>query len=106
MKKIILISFFSLIVINGNCQEFTLQISPTLSNIFHYQFVAGGPGGNAKLGLALSFECYKSSFNKISFGFGLNYQFSRVEIVPEPFLQAESHLESVHLVSASIKWPH
>jgi len=84
-------------------QETVLSFAPTLNNVFHYQFVSGGVTGNSKLGLNIAFEYVRSTTNRVSFGYGVSYQFSQVEIVPAPMIEAEQHKESINLISASFK---
>ena len=84
-------------------QETVLSFAPTLNNVFHYQFVSGGATGNSKLGLNIAFEYVRSTTNRVSYGYGVSYQFSQVEIVPAPMIEAEQHKESINLISASFK---
>ncbi len=84
-------------------QETVLSFAPTLNNVFHYQFVSGGPTGNSRPGLNIAFEYVRSTTNRVSYGYGVSYQFSQVELVPEPMNEAEPHKETINLISASFK---
>jgi hypothetical protein len=103
MKRLLSIQMLLLIAIISKGQEIVLSFAPTLNNVFHYQFVSGGITGNSKPGLNIAFEYVRSTTNHISYGYGVSYQFSRVEIVPEPMTEAEPHKESINLISASFK---
>lgn len=103
MKRVLLISLLLLIGIIGKGQEMVLSLAPTLSNFAYFQFVAGGPSGNYKPGVNIAFEYVRSTTNKFSYGYGISYQFSQVEIVPQPFVEAEPHNETQNIISASFK---
>lgn len=103
MKKVLSIQLLLLIAIMGKGQEAVLSLAPTFNNVFYYQLVAGGPSGNAKPGLNIAFEYVRSTTNCFSYGYGVSYQFSQVEIVPQPMLEVEPHSETVNLISASFK---
>jgi hypothetical protein len=40
----------------------------------------------------------RSTTNRVSYGYGVSYQFSQVELVPEPMIDAEPHKESINLI--------
>jgi hypothetical protein len=103
MKRVLSIQLLLLIASICKSQDIVLSFAPTLNNVFQYQFVSGGITGNAKPGLNIAFEYVRSTTNRISYGFGVSYQFSRVEIVSEPMIEAEPHKESINLLSASFK---
>lgn len=103
MKRVLSIQMLLLIAIMSKGQETVLSIAPTLNNVFHYQFVAGGPGGNSKPGLNIAFEYVRSTTNRVSYGYGVSYQFSQVKLVPAPMIEGESHIETINLISASFK---
>lgn len=84
-------------------QEIILSIAPTLNNVFHYQFVSGGSAGNSKPGFNIAFEYVRSTTNRFSYGYGVSYQFSQVEMVPGPGIEADPHQETINLISASFK---
>jgi len=84
-------------------QETVLSFAPTLNNVFHYQFVEGGATGNSKLGLNIALEYVRSTTNRVSYGYGVSYQFSQVELVPAPMIEGEPHIETINLISASFK---
>lgn len=84
-------------------QETVLSFAPTLNNVFHYQFVSGGASGNSKPGINIAFEHVRSTTNRVSYGYGVSYQFSQVELVPGPGIEGESHIETINLISASFK---
>jgi hypothetical protein len=103
MKRILSIQMLLLTAIMGKGQETVISFAPTLNNVFHYQFVSGGPTGNSKPGLNIAFEYVRSTTNRVSYGYGVSYQFSRVELVPEPMIEAEPHKETINLISANFK---
>lgn len=84
-------------------QECVLSFAPTLNNVFHYQFVSGGLNGNPKPGLNIAFEYVRSTTNRVSYGYGVSYQFSQVKLVPAPMIEREPHMETINLISASFK---
>ena len=84
-------------------QETVLSFAPTLNNVFHYQFVAGGLNGNSRLGLNIAFEHVRSTTNRVSYGYGVSYQFSQVKLVPAPMIEGEPQIEAINLISASFK---
>jgi hypothetical protein len=61
--------------------------------------------GNSKFGYNVSLEFIKSGTNKISYGFGLSYQYSKVEIVPAPLppIERVPHTESINLITLNLK---
>jgi len=105
MKKIFLLLPILLIstIIRG--QELSFSIAPTWSNVYHFLPVTGGFSGNAKAGFSASFEYLKNDANKFSWGVGLSYEFSRIEIVPAPMPPEEPvlHTETVNLLSPGFK---
>jgi hypothetical protein len=103
LKRVLLIQLLLLIANISKSQDIVLSFAPTLNNVFHYQFVSGGITGNSRPGLNIAFEYVRSTKNRVSYGYGVSYQFSRVEIVPEPMIEAIPHKESIHLISASFK---
>lgn len=103
MKRVISIHILILIAFLSKGQETVLSFAPTLNNVFHYQFVSGGVSGNSKPGFNIAFEYVRSTTNRVSYGYGVSYQFSQVEIVPEPMIEAEPHKETINLISASFK---
>jgi len=103
MKKILLIQLLLLLVLGSNGQDRVISFAPTLNNAFHYQFVSGGASRNSKPGLNIGFEYVKSTTNRVSYGYGLGYQWGRVGIVPAPMIEGEPHNEAVNLLSASFK---
>jgi hypothetical protein len=103
MKRVLSIQSLLLTAFISKGQETVLSFAPTLNNVFHYQFVEGGPTGNSKFGLNIALEYVRSTTNRVSYGYGVSYQFSQVEIVPEPMIEREPHKESINLISASFK---
>jgi hypothetical protein len=103
MKRVLLIQLLLLIAFFGKSQEVALSFAPTLNNVFHYQFVSGGITGNSKPGLYIAFEYVRSTTNRVSYGYGVSYQISRVEVVPETMIDVERHKETIKLISASFK---
>jgi len=103
MKKILSIQILLLIALMSKGQETILSFAPTLNNVFYYQFVAGGLNGNSRPGLNIAFEHVRSTTNRVSYGYGISYQFSQVKLVPAPMTEANSTKETIHLVSASFK---
>lgn len=103
MKKTITVILFLCLANFLKGQDITFSIAPTLNNIYHYNFVAGGPSGNYKTGFYASVESIKIKERGISFGYGLSFQESNVEIVPEPFIGGEIHTETVYLISGNLK---
>jgi hypothetical protein len=103
MKRVLSIQLLLLIAIISKGQDIVFSIAPTLNNVFHYQIVLGGSSKNSKPGLNIAFEYIKSTTNRVSYGYGVSYQFSQVEIVPERMIEAEPHKEAINLISASFK---
>lgn len=103
MKRVLSIQMLLLIAIISKGQETVLSFAPTLSNVFHYQFVAGGPNANSRTGFNIAFEHINSTTNRISYGYGVSYQFSQVKLFPEPMIEWEPKIESINLISASFK---
>lgn len=103
MKKVLLISLLLLIAIIGKGQEMVLSLAPTWSNFAYFQSVAGGPSGNYKPGVNIAFEYVRSTTNKFSYGCGVSYQFSQVEIVPNHVVEADPHKETQNVILASFK---
>lgn len=103
ITSFILLLLSAALIING--QDLSLSVAPTINNVFYYQFVAGGYSGNSKAGFNVSAEYIRSGTQKISWGFGLCYQYSRVEIVPAPMPPEERipHTETVNLVTPGFK---
>lgn len=84
-------------------QETVLSFAPTLNNAFHYQFVAGGASVNSRPGFNIAFEHVRSTTNRVSYGFGISYQFSQVKFSPAPMIEGQSHIEKINVISASFK---
>jgi hypothetical protein len=103
MKRVLLIQLLLFLTFISRSQDIVLSFAPTLNNVFHYQFVSGGITGNSKPGLNIAFEYVRSTIKRVSYGYGVSYQYSRVEIVPEPMIDFESHKETINLISASFK---
>jgi len=103
MKRVLSIQLLLLLAIVSKGQETVLSVAPTLSNVFHYQFVAGGPNGNPKPGFSIAVEHVRSTTNRVSYGYGVSYQFSQVKLVPEPMLEREPHVEAINLISVGFK---
>ena len=62
-------------------QEINFSISPTVSSIFHYRFVAGGPYGVAKFGINTQVDYLFVTDKKVEFGIGVGYQNSHVQVI-------------------------
>ena len=103
MKRVLSIQMLLLVAIMSKGQETVLSVAPTLNNVFHYQFVAGGLNGNPKPGFNIAFEHVRSTTSGVSYGYGVSYQFSQVKLVPNPSFEAEPHKETLTLISASFK---
>lgn len=103
MKKLLSIHMLLLLVIMSKGQETVLSFAPTLNNVFHYQFVSGGPNANSRPGLNVAFEHVKSTTNRVSYGYGISYQFGQVKLIPAPMIEREPHTESINIISASFK---
>ena len=105
MKKesFMLLLLFAAMVMNG--QDLSLSVAPTINNVFYFQMVTGGYSGNSKPGFNASMKYIRSGTDRVSFGFGLSYQYSRVEIVPAPMPPEERipHTETVNLVTPGFK---
>lgn len=84
-------------------QETVFSFASTLSNAIHYQFVAGGPNAIPRPGFNIAFEHVRSTTNRVTYGFGVSYQFSQVEFSPAPMIEGESHTEKINVISASFK---
>ena len=84
-------------------QETVLSFAPTLNNVFHYQFVEGGPNANSRPGFNVAYEHVRSTTNRVSYGYGVSYQFSQVKLVPAPMIEREPHVETINLITASFK---
>jgi hypothetical protein len=83
-------------------QEIKISFAPTFNNAFYYQFVAGGPSFKSKLGFNSTIDFLLYSNNKISFGVGLDFQYSSIEIIPEPNMPPNDrprHTEKIDLFS-------
>jgi len=103
MKRVLSIQLLLLIAFMSKGQETVLSFAPTLNNVFHYQFVSGGLNANSRPGLNVAFEHVRSTTNRVSYGYGVSYQFSQVKLIPEPMIGGEPHIESINLISASVK---
>ena len=103
MKRALSIQMLLLIAIISKGQETVLSFAPTLNNVFHYQFVSGGPSTNSRPGLNVAFEYVRSTTNRVSYGYGVSYQFSQVKLSPAPMIEGEPHTETINLISASFK---
>jgi hypothetical protein len=85
-------------------QEIKISIAPTISFAPNYRSVLGGPGQNIKSGFSTSFDYLFLSPTKINIGFGLDYQYSQVEFVPNLNTQGMiQHYEKVSLISIRFK---
>ena len=85
-------------------QVIRISVAPTLSNALYSPTVVGGYGSDGRLGMAASFEYIKSQNNRFSYGFGVDYLHSNVEIIPAPTGEPlESHEESVNVLAFSFK---
>jgi hypothetical protein len=82
MKKTILTSFIFILTTFLYGQEFKISVAPTINNALYYKFVAGGPGRNFKPGFSTSLDYSILNDKKVTFGFGICYQFAQVEYTP------------------------
>ena len=105
MYRIIPIFLFLIFATIIKGQDLIISFAPTYNNVFYYQGVKGGVSGNSKFGCNVSLEFIKSEANKISYGFGLSYQYSNVEIVPAPLppIETVTHTESLNLIIVNFK---
>ncbi|HET6557568.1 MAG TPA: hypothetical protein VFG54_09665 [Prolixibacteraceae bacterium] len=103
MKRVLSIQMLLLIAIMSKGQETVLSFAPTLNNVFHYQFVEGGPNANSRPGFNVAYEHVRSTTNRVSYGYGVSYQFSQVKLVPAPMIEREPHVETINLITASFK---
>jgi len=62
-------------------QEFKFSVAPTVSSIFHYRFVAGGPYGSARFGINSQLDYLFVTNKKVEFGIGVGYQNSHVQVI-------------------------
>jgi len=86
-------------------QEIKISVAPTVSSIFHYRFVAGGPYGTARFGLNTQIDYLFSTHKKVEFGLGVGYQNSHVQvIIPSPGgFDYQSSFEKVDLLSLNFR---
>ena len=85
-------------------QVIRISVAPTLSNALYFPTVVGGYGSDGRLGMAASFEYIRSQNTRFSYGFGIDYLHSNVEIIPAPTGEPlESHEESVNVLAVSFK---
>ncbi len=105
MRKSILVSsiFIFTTILSG--QEIKISIAPIINAGLYYQIsVLGGPGQNIKPGLITSLDYLLINDKRINFGFGLSYNYSQVEFVPNlnnPELLL--HSENINLISVRLK---
>jgi len=85
-------------------QVIRISVAPTISNARYFPTVVGGYGSDGKLGVAASVEYIKSMKTRFSYGFGVDYLHSNVEIIPAPTGEPrESHIESINVLAVSFK---
>ena len=85
-------------------QLIRISVAPTLSNSLYFPTVVGGYGSDGRLGMAASFEYIKSHNPGFSYGFGIDYLHSNVEIIPAPTGEPiVSHEESVNVLAIGFK---
>ena len=85
-------------------QVIRISVAPTISNARYFPTVVGGYGSDGKLGVAASVEYVKSMKTRFSYGFGVDYLHSKVEIIPAPTGEPrESHIESINVLAVSFK---
>jgi len=85
-------------------QVIRISAAPTLSNSLYFPTVVGGYSSDGRLGMAASFEFIKSYNTRFSYGFGIDYLRSNVEIIPAPTGEPlESHEELVNVLDVSFK---
>jgi hypothetical protein len=102
MRRVLFLILLA-VSINGYGQVVTVSIAPIRSNINFLRNIDGAGTGNGKFGFDASIEYLISKKSKYSIGFGLSYQYSRVEMVPAllpPFTE-NPHDETVNLLSGS-----
>jgi len=104
MKKVV----FSMLLLSFAAGLFSqiirISVAPTISNALYFPTVVGGYGSDGGLGMAASFEYIKSHSTRFSYGFGMEYLHSNVEIIPAPTGEPlESHREAVNVLAVSFK---
>ena len=82
MKQFAIIGIIMFLTTSLFCQDIGISVAPTINNVFHFQFVAGGPGYKARPGFNITFDCLSNKDKKIRFGTSLSYMSSQIRIVP------------------------
>ncbi len=104
MKKVVFTILLLSLTAGLFSQVFRISVAPTLSNALYFPTVVGGYGSDGRFGVAASFEYIKSNNTRFSYGFGIDYLHSNVEIIPAPTGEPrESHEESVNVLALSFK---
>jgi len=104
MKKAVLSMLLMSLMAGLYSQVIRISIAPTLSNALYFPTVVGGYGSDGRLGMAASFEYIKSNNTRFSYGFGIDYLHSNVEIIPAPTGEPrESHEETINVLAVSFK---
>jgi hypothetical protein len=85
-------------------QEIKFSIAPTVSSIFHYRVVAGGPQGEARFGINSQLDYLFVTNKKVEFGIGVGYQNSHVRLkVPFGVSSYSTSIEKVELLSLRLR---
>lgn len=93
MKKTLLTFGIIFLSVFGFSQEIIISAGSNLGIPFYYQFVAGGPGKGSKPGFNSNIEYILINNRKVSSGFGLGFQNSRVVLTPQ-FIGGDEELIS------------
>lgn len=62
-------------------QEIKISIAPTVSSIFHFKDIAGGPYGTPRFGVNTQIDYLFLTNKMVEFGLGVGYQNSHVQVI-------------------------
>lgn len=104
MKKIAIVWVLAGMTNLAYGQLTKISMAPVIGKFLYYQFVAGGPGQQGKIGFSTSLEYLAHPYKKLSLGAGIGYQYCQVEFIPN-FNTGNLilHTEDVNLFSISLK---
>ncbi len=107
MRRILLTFGITLLSISSFSQEISFSIGSNFGSAFYYQFVAGGASKTPKIGFNSNVEYISINDKKVSWGFGVGFQNSRISIKPAFFGQADeervSHIEKSNILYVNYK---
>ncbi|NQU51932.1 MAG: hypothetical protein HQ522_05290 [Bacteroidetes bacterium] len=106
MKKTLLTFAIIFISISSFSQEISFSFGPCFGIPFYYQFVSGGASKTPKIGFNFAADYIALNNKKVSWGVGIGFQNSRVELTP-PFYgdneERVSHTEKSNILYFNYK---